>query len=515
MDNENKTEKKNSPKRILLIALIAFAALAIVASIFIGVSIYRSYVLYPRIDKALANALEPKLDLGTKFDARDMIRQGSSEFLLKDVGGAKEIGGGVNYGKKGATAYISADGERIDAILTRQGIAISADGVGGEGYYGIEFGKIGDEIDKSFLNPENGSEYAMAKQKYEELRTLVFQLEEVANSKAEYADSARVLLDAFAKAHEASPLYTEEHLRGEMIINGESRAARGVVYSFDHKSLTGYLEALAEIFAAPDEELRAATERLICSGILKYEFERFLDRELSGCEDVANTLKSLTRLINVLFGGSDWSGKISVAYVKNAISAVELSIEMKKLKIHALADFGVDPTKDKSMIFVFDKDILDSTGNFIRSKQHVVEYDVKIAGKQTRAELSYAVCEEVSDGTLDKETDLFVFELDRKGGNARIALENRVEYYHPWATETTADRRESIIDKSFEIKDGYSSIKLVASDRSQLVLSRRAKRVSMPDYENILNLEIGRVDTLLDEFCEKYKWLVEYIEKSS
>jgi hypothetical protein len=186
---------------------------------------------------------------------------------------------------------------------------------------------------------------------------------------------------------------------------------------------------------------------------------------------------------------------------------------MKKLKIHALADFGAEPTKGRSMRFVFERETLDSEGKFIRSKAHTVEYDAKIDGKQSRAELIYTVCENVSDGTLDKNSQVLSLELDRKNGNARVAVEDRVEYYHPWAIEPNVSRRESIIDKSFEIKDRYSSLKLTASDQSELVLSRRAKRVNLPEYENILMMEIGQVDSLLDEFCEKYKWLIRKFEK--
>ena len=510
MDSENKNQKSKRSGRLFVAALIILGSLMLVSAVLVGVSMYKNYVLYPRFDRAVANALEPKFDLGTKFDAFDMKRRGSAELVLTDVDGLNDLGVGLNYGKGGISTQITTNGNSIDAILTRKGFALRADGVESGGYYGIVFDSITDDIDASFLNPENNSDYAMAVQKYEELRVLIFQLEDIAESKSEYAGNAKTLLDAFAKAHEQSPLYSEEHLRGEMVINGESRFARGVVYSFDHKSLMGYLDALSGLFAEPSDELRAATERIICSGIIKYEIERLVGKELSECEDVARTIDSLARLIDVFFAKSEWSASLTVAYVKNALSAIELSIDMKKSKTYALADFGIDPIKDKSMRFIFERDVLDSNGDLIKAKDRVLEYD---AEKQGGAEITYSLCEEASDGTLDKEAYVLSLELDEKNDNARVAFEKRVEYYHPWAAKTNGESQEMLLDKSFAVKDRRSSISFTSYDGSYIILSRRADKVRLPRYENILTMDTENVDALFDAFYEKYGWLAQRMKK--
>ena len=513
MGNEKK-KKLNSSKRCVRIAVIAAAVVLLTVASIVCVSLYRNYVLYPRFDKALARAVEPKLDLGTKFDVEDMLRKGSVKLVTNELQGVDRLSVELNYGRGGASIKADADGDELEAILTREAIALAADGVNSGLYWGVGFEYVTDKIDDSFLNPENKSEYSLAADKYEELRTLIFQLEDIAACKGEYAEDAKIILEALSTAHEQSPLYTEERSYGAMTVSGVSRRARGVVYSFDHGSLMGYLDALSGLFAEPTDELRTATERIICSGILKYEIERLVGKELCECEDVAKTLDSLAHLIDVFLGSSSWSGRLTVAYAGRALSAIELSIDMKKMDIYALADFGADPTKDKNMRFVFDKDVFDKDGNFIRSKEQVLEYDAQKQGRETSVEISRTVCAEESDGTLDKESYVLSAILDRKDDNAHVTLDKSVEYHHPWSLDLDGSTTEQLFDKSFELEERASSVTLLAEDGTMLELSRRAKKVKMPIAEDILTVRVEDVDARFDEFCEKYKWLIEYIKKS-
>lgn len=62
---------------------IIVVAITVVATV--SVSAAKNYLFFPNTYEALANALEPKLDLGTKFDVKDLLDGGKPEFTASDI----------------------------------------------------------------------------------------------------------------------------------------------------------------------------------------------------------------------------------------------------------------------------------------------------------------------------------------------------------------------------------------------------------------------------------------------
>jgi len=107
--------------------------LAAAAILNVGISVLNDHVFFPRIDKALVNSLEPKFDIGTRFDIKDLLKKGRVELSADDVShigrGKTDLDLSLSY--KGNQAHASLDftDRQLDAVITKDGIAASVSDV--------------------------------------------------------------------------------------------------------------------------------------------------------------------------------------------------------------------------------------------------------------------------------------------------------------------------------------------------------------------------------------------------
>ncbi len=514
MDNrqEKHTEvssKKRSKKLIRLFVILAAFAVALVL-VSVGVVYFlNNYVFFPRADKALANALESKFEFGTKFDVRDMLKQGSVELVAEGIEDIDRLEASVAYGKKGISARLASDGEKLNAVLTRKGIAASSENFSGGEYYGISFSELSENLDGSFLNPENDSEYALAEKKYEGLRGLVSKLEEVADNKGKYAKDAAVMLGTVKTAFEKSPLYGEVKSYDDVEIGGALRAARSITYTFDHASVTGFLEALADTFEEPTPELEAAVSRLVDGGVIAGAAEDYLGVTLESSEDIAELLDDLVRLLDVFLGKSDWNGSLRLAYVNDAFSAIELSVELKQRSFYVLVDFGEKPKSDKDMSFIMIDERLNSKQSLIKKEERTASYSVEERGKQAVISASYRNASTQSEGECSVSSYVANATLDRQSGKATLKVDK-------YETVDATEQHSSVCALSFDMTDGYSSFALAtdnaaSAEKYTLTLKKRSGTVKLPKYQDILEMDVADADALISEFEGSSEWILRIV----
>ncbi len=510
MDNSQKkgadvSSKKPFEKSIRLCLILAAAIVAVVIVSAATVYFLNNYVLFPRADKALANALESKSDLGTKFDIRDMLKQGEIELIAEGVDDVERLEATVAYSKKGLSASLASDGEELSAVLTRNGIAACSEKLREGECYGISFSDLSDNLSSSFLNPENGSWYALSREKYESLKGIVSKLEDIAEGKGEYAKDAAVMLEALKTAFDKSSLYEEVKSYDDVEIGGKLRAARSIAYTFDHASVKGFLEVLADTFEEPSAELDDAVSRLVDGGALTEAIEDYLGITLESCEDIAELFDDLARLTDVFLGKSDWHGRLILAYVNDAFSAIELSVELKQRSFYFLVDFGEKPKSDKNMSFTVMDRRFDSKQDLIMSVEHTASYSIEKKGKQALISASYlnATVGQNEESELSYEINAM---LDRNNGTAALKVD-KCETVNGEAEHT------GICDLGFDITDRNSTFILATGDVSSaekytLTLKKKAGAVRLPKYQNVLEMNVQDADALISEFKESAEWIL-------
>ena len=503
------SSKKRSKKLIRLFVILAAFAVAIVL-VSVGVVYFlNNYVFFPRADKALANVLESKFDLGTKFDIRDMVKQGKIELVAEGIEDVDRLEATVAYGKKGVSASLASDGEELSAVLTRKGIAAGSEKFRDGEYYGISFLDLFDNLDGSFLNPENDSEYALAEKKYESLKSLVSKLEDIADGKGKNAKDAAVMLETVKTAFDKSPLYNKVKSYDDVEIGGNLRAARSIAYTFDHASVKGFLEALADTFEEPSAELEDAVSRLIEGGVLTEAIEDYLGVTLESCEDIAELIDDLARLMDVFLGKSDWHGRLILAYVNDAFSAIELSVELKQRSFYVLVDFGENPKSDKNMSFTVIDEKLDSKQSLIKKVEHVASYSVEEQGRQTVIFASYRSATTGKDeGCFEQSYEANAL-LDRDNDIATLKVDK-------YETVNGAEVHSSICDLGFDMTDGNSTFILATDDalsaeKYTLTLKKRAGAVKLPKYQDVLEMDVQDADALISEFKESAEWILHIV----
>lgn len=511
MDNSRKkgadvSSKKPFEKSVRLFLILA-AVIAAVVIVFAAVVYFlNNYVLFPRADKALGNALESKFDLGTKFDIRDMLRQGEVGLVAEGIENVGRLEATVAYGKKGLSASLASDSEELSAVLTRKGIAACSENFKEGECYGISFSDLSDNLDGSFLNPENGSGYALAEEKYEGLKSLVSKLDDIADGKGEYAKDAAVMLETLNTAFDKSPLYGKVKSYDDVEIGGKPRAARSIAYTFDHASVKGFLEALADNFEEPSAELEDAVSRLVAGGALTGAIEDHLGITVENCEDIAELFDDIVRLMDVFLGKADWHGKLILAYVNDAFSAIELSIELKQRSFYFLADFGEKPKSDKNMSFTAIDRRFDSKQSLITSVEHTASYSVEKKEKQAVISASYLNATIGQNEERSERSYEINALLDQNNGTAALKVD-KCETVNGVAEHT------GICDLGFDMTDRNSTFILATADASSaekytLTLKKKAEGVRLPKYRNILDMNVQDADALISEFKESAEWIL-------
>ncbi|MBP3369349.1 MAG: hypothetical protein J6L85_01240 [Clostridia bacterium] len=507
MDHGRVSNKKTSKKliRVLVILSIALVALALISA---GVLYFlNNYVFFPRADKALSNALRAKLDFDTKFDARDMLEQGSLELTADNTGDFERIEGSVLYGKRGAAARLFVDGSEIEVAVTGKGAALGSPNVNDGQLYGVTFADASKNLEGSFLNPENNSEYALAQNKYEILRKLATKLEEVKEGKGEYAKDASAILDAIKTAADEKPLYSKVKNYDEVEIGGELRDARSITYSFDHASVTGFLGSLADVFEEPTPELEDAVARLLEGGFITDTFKEKLGVKLEDCGDTAELIDDLARLMEVFLGKDGWEGRLVFAYVNDAFSAIQFSLKLGARRIYALVDFGEKPKSDKNMVVKTVDEIYDSKQNLIKKTENTAEYGVDAADGKTNINMLY-MSAVTKNGEYAEQSYTVSAVLDRESRNATLRAE-KLE------NNGVSEQCTAICDLSFEMVDKYSSLSFDGGacegpERYTLVLKKRSGNLMLPKYEELLKMSVEDADAVISRFKKEFEPIMNF-----
>ena len=504
--------KKSIATRLIILASI----IAVLALIAIGLTYFlNNYVLFPRADKALTNALEAKFDFGMSFDLRDMTEQGAIELTAEntDILGERidSMNASVAYCKKGAKATLSVDEERLNAVLTSKGIAASSDNFKDGAYYGTTFKELSQKLEGSFLNPENESEYALAEEKFKKLSDLASSLEDTSKSKGEKARDALTVLEAIKAASDKSPLYQTAKSYDGIEMYGEHRSARCITYTLDHKSMMGFLEALSDVFEEPTEELEGAVSRLLDQNSAASAFEDALAIELKNCDDVAELISDLARLADILIGKTKWEATLVCAYVKDAFSAITLDVNYKSKSFGVIIDFGADPKKDRNMSL---RIITNPSGNKqhpSETKEYIVRYGVEENKHNTVVTASYSEILDFENDAYSESSYAATVTLDRKKDEASLDVQAFVESGDRSKPDEKKHEERELIGQTFDMVDKAShlSLRTVNGEGGEytLTLRRSSGKIRLPKHTDVLEMEVDDADELISEFLDRSKWL--------
>lgn len=523
MDNNQKEDKKTvRNKKLLKIIIPIFAAVVVVSA---AVAILNNYVLFPRIDKALANSLEAKFNIGTSFDVTDLFKKGKIELFADGVRHSdtesSDLDLSLSYGGKSAQGTLDFDGKHIDAVITQKGISASFSELESGERYGAYFEDIASALDGSFLNPENKAENALSRADYKKLLSVAQTLESSADKDGSDKKNALIVLSSVAKVFGESSVSDKEISYGGICVNGETRAARTVTFEFEKEDVVDLLERLETLFNSPSDKLREATESLLDNDALTKDIEN-LGYQLDTCEDLAKFIGSIKRLVGRM---SDSEVKIEVAYVTNAVSAIvfECSID-KTTDVELLIDLGEKPKKDKTVY-----------ASLLVSKQHsksqserkyTFEYSVQSTKGVNAVSAVYATSSFIKDGygeerkdgehsfkmTLDTQKDTASFELER-AQNAEINGEQTLSEKNSYSIGCSMqDSRSAISFSLVEVSvDGEKIYEPTGA--VSLTLSKKPDRIELGGFTELLKMKLEDSDKLAGEARSAFEDIWESLGK--
>lgn len=516
-DTKSKPQKIKKPKK--KINKRALAIVAIILAIVIGVSaigfgIYaalKNFVFFPKTDEALENALESKLDIGTKFDLSDLLDRGRIELLatdLSDIGlNTNNFASTLTYTKDAADLYASLGGQNFHLVYNDKGVAFNAEKFDSDTYYGFAADGLAAQIEDSFLNPDNDSENALSESEFEALLETVRDLEAIRENEREYEDAADTVLEAIKDAFEASTLSQHETNYGGLMVFGEQRSARSRIYSFDNSDLVDFSSKLASAFENADGKLSEAVARLLSVDEFRFSLEDHIGASIEDCDDLALAFSDIAELLETR--GNKWSAKLVLAYVGRAFTAIQLRVVTEESETLAVIDFGEHPSRDKDL-----KISVENVGGDDTAEVFSIDYGVEKADGKSVVSLGIGF-EERDDfyGDYDKTTYRFALTFDGGAGKASLKATEDTEYL--FGGKEPIEDSSDIFEMIFKLEDGMFSMsleldKLIGAFGEEqeigggykLTLSKFYGRVKLPEYRNLLSMDAEDYDELCYDYNE-------------
>lgn len=505
---KGKPDKIKLKKRFIKIGL---AALIIICSICLLSSavwaVASNYIFFPKLDDALENSLEPKLDIGTSFDISDLLKEGRIELELSDIEeyDIDKLMLSLAYNKNEAALNATLDEEQFAAVATKKGFAASSNKINDGESYGFSFKDLEERYKDSSFAYRGDSKYALDKYTHKQLLEYIETFEEMTDGSSSSKKDVENIKKAIARAFKKSEISDCDYSYGGIKVGDSTRSARCKTYSFGKEELVEFVENLIDEFDDPSASLEKSLERL-----------QLID---DGENNIVDELESL--LDSLDSSEEDWKVDIAFAYVNRAVSAIVGKITVEDGVAKFTLDFGEDPQRDTDIYFTlnFDEHVRSADGAEIDQV-----YKSKIYG-------SYAAAREGSKGTatLTVGCDInntgvgeFKYELTAKG--VFDAKNEKAEL-----SLTFGDVEKRLFDAIVECKleDKASKLSLepekvtVKSDGKdtdielpcdiKLSIYRSAGPIKLPRFEDVLDMESDEFDKLcdkandyLDGLSEKY-----------
>ena len=512
-----KPKKKLNKKALKCMTIIAAAVLLVAALGFGTMAALNNFLFIPDTDVALENALKAKLDIGTKFDISDLLKSGKIELVADDMSDAGLYSDTVQqtivYNKDGASINALFDNQEFNLVYNDKGAAFNAQKFESDKYYGVSFDDIAGQVESSFLNPDNDSINALSEHEYEELLETVKDFEYILDNQKAYEKDAETVIKALEEAFEESTLSENEISYGGLVVSGEARYARSVIYNFNNSDILDYAEKLAAKFDSPSPELSAAVENLLSIDETRNALESAIGGEIEGCDDIAEVFADLAELLESK--DDDWSARLVLAYVGRAFTAIQLRVVNEEKDVLAVIDFGKNPSRDKNLSIKVD--VLEESGV---SSALFADYSVEEDGDKSAVTLSFGT-EEHSDpysDDYDKTTAVYRMTFDAAAGKATLTGSEETEHLFG-GTEPMVDESQ-LFEISFNLEDKANSLSLeldgISSEygeeefvgRYKITLSKYHGWIKLPEYENVLLMDSDDYDDLdaeLDEYFEEFK----------
>ena len=513
-----KKQKKPLNKKALKCVAIIAAALILASALGFGtMAALNNFLFIPDADVALENALESKLDIGTKFDISDLLDRGKIEFVADDMSDAGLYSDTVTqtilYNKDGASVNATFDNQEFNFVFNKKGAAFNAQKFEADQYYGFSFDDVEGQLDGSFLNPDNDSINALSDDEYEELLDMLGDFEYVLENESKCEKDAKTVRKALEEAFEESTLSESETVHGGLVVFDEARYARSVIYNFNNGDILDYAEKLAAKFDSPSPELSGAVENLLTIGETRAALESAVGGSVEGCEDIAEVFADIAELLETK--EDDWSARLVLAYVGRAFTAIQLRVVSEEQDVIAVVDFGKNPARDKDLRFRVDVTL--SSGEIFST---FAEYGVEKEDGKSVVTLALGTEEHDDPYSDDYNKNVAVYRMTFDGSAGKATLTGSEE------TERLFGGDEPIIDEtqlfeiSFNLEDRFGSLSLELDSISdaygekefvgsyKLTLSKYYGWIKLPEYENVLLMDADDYDELdaeLDEYIEEFR----------
>ena len=516
-----KPKKKLSKKAIKCMIIVAASVVLAAALGFGTVAALNNFLFIPDADVALENALKAKLDLGTKFDISDLLSRGKIELVADDMLDTGLYSDTVNqtivYTKDGANIKTAFDSHEFNAVYNDKGIVFNAQKFETDKYYGFSFEDIEEQVENSFLNPDNDSKNALSETEYEELLETVRDIEYILDNQKDYEKDAKTVAKALKEAFEESTLSEHEISYGGLVVSGEARYARSVIYNFNNGDIVDYAEKLSAKFDSPSSELSESVEALLSIDSTRTALEDAIGGSVEDCDDLAEIFSDFAELLETR--DDDWSARLVLAYVGRAFTAIQLRVVNEEKDVLAVVDFGENPLMDKDLSIRVD--VTEESGV---SSTFFADYGVeKEDGKGiVTLSLGSKKYEDPYSNDYDKETYVYQMTFDGKAGKATLTGREETELLFG-GTEPRVDESQ-LFEISFKLEDKMTSLSLeldgISSEYGEeeflgsykMTLSKYYGWIKLPEYENILLMDADDYDDLDDELNEYFEeFRAEYI----
>lgn len=514
---KSKPEKVKKPKK--KINKRALAIVAIILAVLIGVSAVgfgtyaalAHFVFFPDADDALENALEPKLDLGTKFDLSDLLDRGRIELYASDLSeiglNSNKFASTLTYTKDAADLYASLGGQNFHLVYNDKGVAFNAEKFDSDTYYGFATDGLAAALEDSFLDPDSDSENALSESEFESLLETVRDLEAIRENEGKYEDAADRVLGAIGDAFEASTLSQCETNYGGLVVFGAQRSARSRIYSFDNGDLVDFANKLSATFAQPDAKLLEAVELLLSVDEFRLGLEDTLGTGVEDCDDLALAFEDIAELLEA--SGDDWSAKLVLAYAGRAFTAIQLRVVTPDAETLAVVDFGENPSRDKTL-----KISVESSDNHGAVRVFSLDYGVEKVDGKSVASLVLGT-EERDDLYGDYDKTSYRFALTFDGGAGRASLKATEETEYLFGGDEPIKDSSDMFEIMFKLEDKLTSLSLELDGARdafgdemevggsyKLTFSKFYGWVKLPEYKSVLTMDADDYDELYSDYSD-------------
>lgn len=513
--------------KIFTPAFIKVAAAVVVALAVVGTGVgalAANFVFFPSIDSAIEKAIEPKLDLGTKFDFADLAKEGKISIVadnIKDeIAAIDRAEVALSYTDKGAALFAALDEDEFNLILNEKGIAVNAEKFNDGDYYGVKFDDFIEELEDSVFGPGN-SDYSIPEETFEAIEDAWDEMQDLEKTSKDLEDDVKVVMNEVVKVWKKSDISDCKTDLFSVSVLGDSRFARNKTYEIDKDDVVEFLENLAEKFDDPSNKFDKAVDNLFES------LESATGKMDAG--DIADALEMLADQLDA--SNQEFELVLTTAFSGTALSAVivEYETEDKDNGTSTEGRLTVDFGKSGSKSLIVENEIVIKRTDGQEHNVSRFEYNVESKGGETAVTLAFiteseeesadALGELMGGATRTEKTSYVeaTLELNRNNNEATLEITSEGE------ENGTKKEKETLlsvscdyVDKSSELSltldtlifDGNDLMENIPADITVTVY-KSADSVKLPKHENLFEMDNDDFEDLYTELEEHFTEKIE------